>query len=136
MYYFFAIGYSKNQLIADCSIQFDLCKKYIYAVYIEDLAMRYCSFCSFVFDVNMEIFRSTQCPKCGKDVKICKNCVFYLPGAHWDCRETIEDQVKEKDKANFCSNFKFKDTDKMPETDQHNKNNSKKDFFKLFNDGN
>jgi hypothetical protein len=84
----------------------------------------------------MEIFRSTKCPQCGKDVKICKNCVFYLPGAHWDCRETIEEPVNDKEAANFCSYFKFKNSDKPPVKSNQDKSSSKKDFFNLFNDGN
>lgn len=32
-------------------------------------------------------------------------CAFYLPGAHWDCRETIDAQVQDKEKRNFCEWF-------------------------------
>ncbi len=37
---------------------------------------------------------------------MCRNCGFYLPGAHWDCRETIPEAVREKDRANFCEFFR------------------------------
>ena len=36
---------------------------------------------------------SSTCPSCGKDLKICLNCRFYSPGAHWDCSETIDELV-------------------------------------------
>lgn len=32
-------------------------------------------------------------------------CSFYLPGAHWDCRETVDAQVPDKEKRNFCEWF-------------------------------
>jgi len=69
--------------------------------------MRKCHFCKTVLEDNLEVFRSTLCPACSKDLKICLNCVFYSPGDHWDCRETIEEAVREKDRANFCSFFSF-----------------------------
>jgi hypothetical protein len=33
--------------------------------------------------------------------------VFYEPGAHWDCRETIPDPVFEKERSNFCDYFRL-----------------------------
>lgn len=52
-----------------------------------------------------QIGRSTSCPSCGKDVRVCLNCRFYAPGSHWDCRETIPEPVREKDRGNFCDYF-------------------------------
>lgn len=53
------------------------------------------------------VFRSTICESCGKDVKVCLNCEFYSPGSHWDCHETVPEQVKDKDRANFCDYFRL-----------------------------
>jgi hypothetical protein len=53
-----------------------------------------------------EIYRNTTCDSCGADARVCKNCVFYSPGAHWDCRETIPEAVRDKDRANFCDYFR------------------------------
>ena len=39
---------------------------------------------------------------------MCKNCTFYEPGAHWDCRETIPEAVRDKERANFCDYFKLR----------------------------
>lgn len=52
-----------------------------------------------------KVFRTTICSGCGKGVRACKNCDFYSPGAHWDCRETISELVREKDIVNFCEYF-------------------------------
>jgi hypothetical protein len=70
--------------------------------------MRRCYSCGHELDEKLEVFRSTLCPNCGKDLKVCLNCEFYSPGAHWDCRETIDEHVKDKDRGNFCSFFSFK----------------------------
>lgn len=64
-----------------------------------------CYFCGS--EIEAPVYRSTICPNCGRDVKICLNCVFYSPGSHWDCRETIPEQVKDKERSNFCDYFRL-----------------------------
>ncbi len=49
-----------------------------------------------------EIFRTTTCPDCGADLHSCVNCKFYSKNSHFDCRETIEEPVVDKERANFC----------------------------------
>ena len=51
------------------------------------------------------IYRNTTCDSCERDAKVCLNCKFYDPSAHWECRETIGDPVRDKDRANFCDYF-------------------------------
>ena len=66
-----------------------------------------CFHCGSPFPHDFEIHRSTNCPSCGKDAKVCLNCQFYAPGQHWECNETIPERVKEKDRANFCDYFRL-----------------------------
>jgi hypothetical protein len=40
-------------------------------------------------------------------MRCCKNCAFYNPGAHYDCRETVEELVADKERANFCEHFRL-----------------------------
>lgn len=40
-----------------------------------------------------------------KEKHTCLNCKFYLQGAHYDCRENIDELVKDKDRPNFCEFF-------------------------------
>ena len=68
-------------------------------------SMAACHFCGHMLAEDAEIHRSSTCPSCGKDLRICLNCAFYAPGRHWDCRETIGELVAEKDRANFCDWF-------------------------------
>jgi hypothetical protein len=83
----------------------------------------------------MPIVRSAVCPACDRDLKVCLNCEFYSPGSHWDCRESITDPVAEKDKANFCDWFRFKNsTAPGTGTKQAKGREAKKDFLNLFGD--
>lgn len=58
--------------------------------------------------VETEITRNSQCTFCGSDLHSCKNCIYYSPGSHYDCHETVDELVKDKEKANFCDSFKIK----------------------------
>jgi len=69
--------------------------------------MRVCFFCGAEVDEKLEIHRSTVCESCGKDLRICRNCAFYSPGSHLDCRETISEPVHDKERSNFCDYFRF-----------------------------
>ena len=40
-----------------------------------------------------------------REKHICLNCRFYAKGAHYDCRESIDELVKDKDRPNFCDYF-------------------------------
>ena len=71
--------------------------------------MRVCYFCKAEIDDRIRVYRDSECPNCGKDLKICYNCKYYSEGAHWDCLETISEPVREKDRANFCEYFSFRE---------------------------
>ncbi|HET6452361.1 MAG TPA: hypothetical protein VFI08_13670 [Spirochaetia bacterium] len=76
--------------------------------------MHACHFCSTPVDNPREVYRSSTCSACGRDLKICLNCRFYSPGAHWDCNESIDEMVRDKDRANFCTFFSFRDSAASP----------------------
>ena len=52
-----------------------------------------------------QIVRTSTCEICGADLHSCVNCKFYSPGSHYDCHETIDEVVKDKEHANFCDYF-------------------------------
>jgi len=76
--------------------------------------MHACHFCAAAIENPREVYRSSTCPSCGKDLKICLNCRFYSPGAHWDCAESIDEPVNDKDRANFCTFFSFRAAAAVP----------------------
>jgi hypothetical protein len=45
------------------------------------------------------------CESCRKDLHACVNCRFFKKGARWDCAETIEEPVPDKERRNFCDYF-------------------------------
>lgn len=51
------------------------------------------------------IIRETTCPFCHASQYCCKNCNFYEPEAHNQCREPAAEWVEDKEKANFCEYF-------------------------------
>jgi hypothetical protein len=95
-----------------------------------------CYHCGEAMEAGKKPGRSEACPTCGRDLRCCKNCRFYSPGAHWDCAETIPDPVADKERGNFCDYFSVdpkylsKTPGKRGESPQGAK--AKSDFDKLF----
>lgn len=59
-------------------------------------------------EINVsEIHRTTECPLCMAQLHVCKGCKFYAPGSHYDCRETVDDIVTDKERSNFCDSFSY-----------------------------
>jgi hypothetical protein len=97
-----------------------------------------CHFCRTLVENPNEVYRSSTCASCNRDLKICLNCCFYSPGAHWDCAETIDEPVTDKDRANFCTFFRFRaaplkssGADKSAEA----REKARRKLDQLFNDG-
>jgi hypothetical protein len=67
-----------------------------------------CHSCGTAVEDPRAVYRATTCAGCRRDLKVCLNCRFYSPGAHWDCAETIDELVKDKDRGNFCTFFSFR----------------------------
>lgn len=64
-----------------------------------------CWFCGSPVRAEEPIGRSFCCEDCGKDLRVCKHCRFYLPGSWGDCSESSAEPPAEKDRANFCDWF-------------------------------
>jgi hypothetical protein len=69
--------------------------------------MLICFNCSKEISVPKDgrIGRRDECLSCGADVHCCRNCTHFDPRVYNECRETIAETVKEKDRANFCDHF-------------------------------
>ncbi len=90
--------------------------------------MSQCYFCQG--EIQAPIYRSTECPLCGKDCKICFNCEFYSESQHWECRESIREAVREKDRSNYCDFFKLSKKGRVKDA----KKTSVEAFNNLFGD--
>ncbi len=67
-----------------------------------------CWKCKKDIQIEGSVFRGDECPFCHADLHSCKNCNFYSRNSHYDCRETIDFPVSDKERANFCSHFSLK----------------------------
>ena len=50
--------------------------------------------------------RQDSCLSCGRDTKVCKNCINYDPKMHNECKENQAERIVDKEKRNFCDWFK------------------------------
>lgn len=65
-----------------------------------------CWSCRQPTDMEDKVIRADECPHCRADMRSCKNCQYYDPGAHNDCSETIAEYVPDKERSNFCGMYK------------------------------
>ena len=65
-----------------------------------------CWKCGAEQDFSQSVYRDSVCPACGADLHSCRGCSFYAPGSHFDCHETVDELVADKERANFCEHFK------------------------------
>ena len=94
-----------------------------------------CHRCGATIDTVGGVHRSTSCPSCGVDARVCLNCAFYDRSAHLQCRETITEAVTEKAHANFCDWFR-PSTRAAAEAspDERRRDQAKDNMRKLFGD--
>ncbi|WP_433012323.1 hypothetical protein [Treponema pectinovorum] len=65
-----------------------------------------CRKCGKSIEIS-QVYRTTTCPSCSADLHSCINCNFYSKGSHYDCKETVEENIADKERANFCDFFSF-----------------------------
>src|SRR5512139_145904 len=95
--------------------------------------MKACHFCGQALPEGERVYRFSTCAACGRELKICLNCRFYSQGAHWDCLESIHDPVADKERANFCEFFQFKDSKPgAPAAGRERPAKARDEFRKLF----
>jgi hypothetical protein len=56
--------------------------------------------------LTLPLRRLEECPACHAELHVCRMCVDYDTAVAKSCREPIAEEVKEKDRANFCDYFK------------------------------
>ena len=68
----------------------------------------YCWKCNYEIVLIDKVVRQDTCPSCDADLRCCKNCRFWDPGAHNQCRENLSEYVPDRQKANFCASFEIR----------------------------
>ena len=56
----------------------------------------------------MPLSRTAACKSCNTDLYVCKMCLYYDTGKAKSCQEPIAEEVRDKERANFCDYFKLK----------------------------
>jgi hypothetical protein len=57
-------------------------------------------------ELSLPLRRLDECKQCGAELHVCKLCEFYSTSVAKHCREPIAEEVKDKERANFCDYFK------------------------------
>ena len=57
-------------------------------------------------EYTLPLRRIEECRACRAELHVCRMCEFYDTAKAKHCRETIADEVKDKQRANFCDYFK------------------------------
>lgn len=68
-----------------------------------------CWNCGKTTGLDGKIMRSDSCPHCLADMRSCHGCRHYDPTRRFQCRETIESPVGNKEKRNMCDFFLVRD---------------------------
>jgi predicted RNA-binding Zn-ribbon protein involved in translation (DUF1610 family) len=51
-----------------------------------------------------------QCPKCGFELHSCKQCMYFDPGARFECMQPIKERIAKKDLRNECTFYEIRVT--------------------------
>ena len=92
--------------------------------------MNVCALCNSDVQIDKYFTRKSTCPKCGGDLHICLNCKFYSPTSHNKCLETKAEFQRNRDKANFCDYFVFKES--VGSASSREKDDARKKLDELF----
>jgi hypothetical protein len=57
-------------------------------------------------DFTLPLRRLEECRQCHAELHACKMCEWYSVAVAKHCREPVAEEVKDKDRANFCDYFK------------------------------
>ncbi len=72
--------------------------------------MKTCHHCGREVRLLAALQRTDSCASCYSDLKCCRNCRFFDSSAHNQCREPQAEWTPDKEKANFCEFFEFRET--------------------------
>jgi hypothetical protein len=56
--------------------------------------------------LSLPLARLDECPECTVHLHVCRMCSYFDPVMTRSCREDDAEEVKEKERANFCDYFK------------------------------
>ena len=94
-----------------------------------------CGMCGGRLEVELDgVALDSQCPHCRADLRTCRNCVSFDPGARFQCRAEVQVRVANKTTRNECELFNPRKTveKKTSETRKPNLDDPRAAFDRLF----
>lgn len=67
-------------------------------------------------DLTLPLRRLEECRQCHAELHVCKQCEWYSTSVAKQCREPIAEEVKDKERANFCDYFKPRENAYSPQS--------------------
>jgi hypothetical protein len=58
--------------------------------------------------LSLPLTRLDECPDCQVQLHVCRMCSHFDPTITRSCREDDAEEVREKDRANFCDYFRLR----------------------------
>jgi hypothetical protein len=89
--------------------------------------MRQCYNCEWEWRKPYEPAFREMCPRCDAFLHTCKNCRLYEPTAHQQCKSPTVEAVGDKERGNFCGEFRFMKTEPPPSSKNSETLDSKKE---------
>jgi hypothetical protein len=90
-----------------------------------------CWYCGSPVLENGVIGRSALC-SCGKALRSCRNCKFYLPDSRGSCSELKAENISDKENANFCDWFSINKSASSSGKEKAQAEEARRNFDKLF----
>ena len=81
-------------------------------------------------DIPLPLSRYAKCKSCKADLHVCRMCEFYDRTVSKMCREPIAEEVKDKQRANFCGYLQ--PSPRVPAQLQSKTSDGKSELEKLF----
>jgi hypothetical protein len=69
-----------------------------------------CYKCGAAWEAQRKPGFNERCPQCDAFLRCCLNCRLHDPGANNQCLEPQAEWQTDKEKANFCEFFEFRET--------------------------
>ena len=96
-----------------------------------------CWSCGRPTGLTGKVFRNDECPNCSASLRACRGCRHFDPTRRYQCRESIDSAVRNKDKANYCDYYQPRNVVKTAgglTYHKDSKESRKQQFDSLFDD--
>ena len=64
-----------------------------------------CWYCGSAITAGEPLGRSFRCDDCGRDLRSCRNCRFFLATSRDGCAEPRAEMTADRERGNFCDWF-------------------------------